>query len=194
MQHMVLVLAIHFNHAHTCTQSHVDNQRAFVYLRNISGPWRRHWFKIQHGAARVTPIDLNIKLNRAVSSVWIGRHDQTALTSMWLSNSHSTATKNRWRSNSRDTSTIKVIIIICAGKQPKWTGMDPSLWPWNLLKIWKCSWTNTFQKPNQESLGKRDHHIWLGEQSRKSRKTVQNMENIQGGHRLRQICKATKPS
>ena len=25
-------MAIHFNHAHTCTQSHVDNQRPFVYL------------------------------------------------------------------------------------------------------------------------------------------------------------------
>jgi len=59
MWHIVLVLAIHFNHAHTCTRSDVDNQRAFVYLRNTSGRWRRHWFKIQHGAARVTPLYLS---------------------------------------------------------------------------------------------------------------------------------------
>ena len=29
--------------------SHVDNQGAYVYLRNTSGRWGRHWFKIQHG-------------------------------------------------------------------------------------------------------------------------------------------------
>ena len=35
-------MAIHFNHAHTCTRSHVDNQRAFClsekYLRSLEAP------------------------------------------------------------------------------------------------------------------------------------------------------------
>ena len=54
------------NHAHTCTRSHVDNQRAFVYLRNTSGRWRRHWFTIQHGAARVTPLYINFQMSQVL--------------------------------------------------------------------------------------------------------------------------------
>jgi len=45
-----------FQPSHTYTRSHVDNQRAFVYLRNTSGRWRRHWFKLQHGLASVMPL------------------------------------------------------------------------------------------------------------------------------------------
>ena len=41
------------------THVHDYNLIAFVYLRNTSGRWGRHWFIIQHGAARVTSLYLS---------------------------------------------------------------------------------------------------------------------------------------
>ena len=41
MEHTVLVLAIHFNHARACTRSHVDNQSFCLseqYLRSLEAP------------------------------------------------------------------------------------------------------------------------------------------------------------
>jgi len=62
-----------FQPSHTCTRSHVDNQRTFVYLKNTSGRLRRHWFKIQHGVARVTPL---LCLSSLLQAYWLTKYHE----------------------------------------------------------------------------------------------------------------------
>ena len=98
-----------FQPSHTCTQSHVANQRAFVYLRNTSGRWRRHWFKIQHGKSNASLyLSSLIILHRSPKS-WVVQLS----TNSRIVCSDFKRTYIYWRSHTKTSYELKVSHLFC---------------------------------------------------------------------------------